>query len=95
MKYKVEDVLVKGAESLTVHSYEAGIYLVEVDIAGVPGFVVDDDERFLRFNSPNAVKETFSHATVDKAWLVEETAYEEMIGLPLQGGGQLRIPMTL
>lgn len=95
MKISIHQIKQSGAQSLIIHSYESGIYLVEAKANGDTGFVTDDSGNYKRFNSVNQVKDEFHGSNIGELWLVEESAYEEMIGLMQQDKTQLRIPLSL
>ena len=95
MKFTVDNVRQFGADSLTIHSFESGIYLVEVTRGEATGYLADTKDELLRFNSVNAIKDEFRDFPVEELWLVEETAYEEMIGLMPQEKTKLRLPLSL
>lgn len=95
MKISVQQIKQTGAQSLTIHSYESGIYLVEAESNGNTGFVTDDNGNYKRFNSVNQVKDEFHGSAIEQLWLVEESAYEEMIGLMQQDKTQLRIALSM
>lgn len=95
MKISMQQIKQSGAESLTIHSYESGIYLVEAVLNGNSGFVTDETGSYKRFSSVTQVKDEFQGTAIKELWLVEESAYEEMIGLMQQEKTQLRIPLSL
>ena len=66
---------------LNIHSYESGIYLVEVDCEESHGFIYNENNEHLRkFANVNEVKDTFNECRIKQAFLVQESAYDEMCG---------------
>lgn len=80
-------------DELTVHSYEMGLYLVEADFDGRKGFIVNDDNQPQRFHSVEQVKQSLSDCTVHSAWLVHQSAYDEMCGGPEKTDNTLKLPI--
>lgn len=93
MGFNVNDIKQHGAECLTIHSFETGIYLVEATLAQQVGFITDDAGNNLRFSSVNEVKDVFCNSAIGQYWLVAETAFDEMVGLAEGAKTQLRIPL--
>lgn len=69
-------------DELTIHSFEMGVYLVEVVFDSRKGFVVDNDNRPQQFHSVEEVKQALTECTVRQAFLVHQSAYDEMCGGP-------------
>ena len=69
-------------DQLTIHSLEMGIYLVEVDFDSRKGFIVDGDNRPQQFHSVEEVKLAFDECVVREAFLIHQSAYDEMCGGP-------------
>lgn len=80
-------------DELTVHSYEMGLYLVEADFDGRKGFIVNDDNQPQRFHSVEQVKQSLSGCNVRQAWLVHQSAYDEMCGGPEKTDNTLKLPL--
>ena len=80
-------------DELVVHSYEMGVYLVEADYDGRRGFLVNDDNHPQRFQSVEQVKQSLSDCTVRQAWLVHQSAYDEMFGGPEKTDNTLKVPL--
>ncbi len=78
-------------DELTIHSYEMGVYLVEADFDGRKGFIINEDNQPQRFHSVEQVKRALSDCTVRKAWLVHQSAYDEMCGGPEKIDNTLRL----
>lgn len=82
-------------DELVVHSYEMGLYLVEADYDGRRGFLVNDENHPHRFQSVEQVKQSLSSCTVHQAWLVHQSAYDEMCGGPEKADNTLLVPLWL
>jgi len=80
-------------DELTVHSYEMGLYLVEADFDDRKGFIVNDDNLPQHFHSVEQVKQSLSSCTVRQAWLVHQSAYDEMCGGPEKTDNTLKLPI--
>lgn len=80
-------------DELVVYSYEMGVYLVEADYDGRRGFLVNDDNHPQRFQSVEQVKQSLSDCTVRQAWLVHQSAYDEMCGGPEKTDNTLKVPL--
>lgn len=85
-----QDVVIN---ELVIYSVEMGIYLVQVNYDDRISFLVDADNRPQRFLSVEQVKQSLAEATVKKAWLQHQSAYDEMIGGPEKVDNSLRIPV--
>lgn len=80
---------------LTVHSFEMGVYLAEVDFDGRKGFIVNDNNKPQQFPSVDAVKQALDRCTVYKAYLVHQSAYDEMCGGPEKVDNTLKVPLLV
>lgn len=69
-------------DEVTIHSFEMGKYLVEVVFDCRKGFIVDDNNRPQQFNSVEEVKQALTECVVRQAFLVHQSAYDEMCGGP-------------
>ena len=85
-----QDVVI---HELVIYSVEMGIYLAQVNYDDRVGFLVDEESRPQRFLSVEQVKQSLAEATVKKAWLQHQSAYDEMIGGPEKVDNSLRIPV--
>jgi hypothetical protein len=80
-------------EKLRILSFEMNIYLVDVELEEYRGLVRDDKDNPQRFHSVTQIKELFSECTVEKAELVHESPYDEMIGNPPRATNQMVLPI--
>ena len=68
---------------LRLCSFESGIYLVELEIDEQTYLVKDEQGKVLSFRSALDAKKPFKQLDVTRAELVQESAYDEMIGQPV------------
>jgi hypothetical protein len=82
MAHKLEHLNFNDVEinQLTIHSFEMGVYLAEVDFDGRNEFIVGADNRPRSFSSVGQVQQELSNARIKSAVLVHQSAYDEMIG---------------
>lgn len=71
---------------LRLRSLDPALYRVEVDVAGTTLVVVDDAGHPLRFRSALDAKRGFRGLDVRRAVLVQQSAYDEMVGQPVRSG---------
>ncbi len=83
MAHKLEHLNFDDVEinQLTIHSFEMGVYLAEVDFDGRNEFIVSSDNRPKSFRSVGQVQAELSRARIKSTILVHQSAYDEMIGL--------------
>lgn len=72
-----------------------GKYLAEVDFDGRKGFIVDDNNKPRQFPSIDALKDALHSCTVHKAYLVHQSAYDEMCGASEKVDNTLKVPLVL
>jgi len=80
-------------DELIIYSFEMGIYLVQVKYDERVGFLVDTENRPLRFLSVEQAKQSLAEARVKQTWLQHQSAYDEMIGGPEKVDNSLRVPV--
>ncbi|WP_333607215.1 DUF6482 family protein [Arsukibacterium sp.] len=80
-------------DELTIHSFEMGVYLAEADYDGRKAFLVDDTNRPQQFHSVEEVKQALSACVIRKAFLVHQSAYDEMCGSPEKVDNTLKVPL--
>ena len=82
---------------LRIRSIDPELYIVEVEFDGQCLRVTDEDGEPLSFRGVPAAKQPFSSLTIREAFLVHESAYDEMVGQPTGGDGgnlmQVRIAL--
>lgn len=78
---------------LVIHSFEMGVYLAEADYDGRTAFLVDDDNKPQQFHSIDEVKLALDRCTIYQAYLVHQSAYDEMCGGADKGDNTLKVPI--
>jgi len=85
-----QDVVI---DKLTVHSFEMGLYLAEVEFDGRNGYIVGENNRPRPFYSVSQIKQQLAPATIKEAFLVHSSAYDEMIGQGDKVDNRLIVPI--
>jgi hypothetical protein len=80
---------------LTIHSLEMGTYLAEADYDGHKAFLSDDNHKPLQFHSVGEVKQALGRCTINKAYLVHQSAYDEMCGSQEKVDNTLKVQLFL
>ena len=80
---------------LTVHSFEMGVYLAEADYDGRKAFLVNADNKPQQFLSIEQVKGALDRCTIYTAYLVHQSAYDEMCGGPEKVDNTLKVPLHI
>ena len=95
MAHKLEHLNFNDVEinQLTIHSFEMGVYLAEVDFDGRNEFIVGPDNRPRSFSSVGQVQQQLSNARIKTSVLVHQSAYDEMIGLTDKSDNKLIVPL--
>ena len=78
---------------LTIHSYEMGVYLAEADYDGRKAFLMNDDNKPEKFASVEQVMQALERCTIYKAYLVHQSAYDEMCGGAEKVDNTLKVPL--
>ena len=71
-------------EVLRLRSYDPDLYLVELVIDDKTYLVKDEEGKVLSFRSVLAAKKPFKGLKIARAELVQQSAYDEMIGQPFR-----------
>ena len=82
-------------EYLEVQSFEVNVYLVKLTIADESGFVYDKNDNIMRFHSSQHIRDSFATCVVDKAVMVHDSPYEEMIGNPPKSNEAMAMPFSM
>ncbi|WP_018694080.1 DUF6482 family protein [Algicola sagamiensis] len=82
-------------QAMNIHSHEQGIYLVEIDYNDEKGFVANDMGELIQYHSVEEVKDAFNLCRVKEAFLVHQSAYDEMIGASDKSDNTLMVPVKL
>ncbi|MBF7074474.1 NADH-quinone reductase [Glaciecola sp. MH2013] len=82
-------------EKLEVQSFEMNVYLVRVQIEGQAGFVTDKKGSPMRFHNSQMVRDMFEHCEVQKAVMLHDSPYDEMIGNPMKASDLTEMPFSM
>lgn len=69
-------------QRLILQSFENGLYLTEVEMADGRFAVCDTSGLPLKFRSQLEAKKSFKGLGITDTWLVQQSPYNEMIGMP-------------
>lgn len=96
MKFTLESLRQKEAalDEITIHSYDMGLYLVELTIGANKGLLCEKSGRPVRFKSVEHVKNGMSGLLAAKVQLKHKSAFDEMIGNPDSAKQPLAIPLS-
>jgi hypothetical protein len=79
---------------VAIRSTELSLYLAEIELDGKPHIICDDDETPLRTVNLVAMRERLQGLDMQSLVLVQDSAYDEMIGQPArEGGNRLEVPL--
>ena len=78
-----------------VSGCKQNLFLAEADYDGRCGFLVDDLNKPQRFNSVEQVKLALDRCTIYNAYLVHQSAYDEMCGGAEKVDNTLKVPLVL
>lgn len=95
MKITLSALKQRGSlRKLAIRSTDLSLYLAEIELDGIRHLVCDDDERPLRTANLVSMREKLAVLEVEQLVLVQESAYDEMIGQPLrEGSNRLEVPL--
>ena len=79
----IESFRSKQIDKLYVHAIDMCIYLAEVEVEGVRIYIKNEQGQVARFSSRSEILDKFEDVAVLEAWLVHRSAYDEMIGGPI------------
>ncbi len=82
-------------DELIVHSFEMGVYLAEVLYDGRRAFLVDDDNKPQQFHSVEQVKLALGRCSIYQAYLLHQSAYDEMCGGTEKEDNTLKVPLFM
>ncbi|WP_163132687.1 DUF6482 family protein [Agarivorans sp. Alg241-V36] len=78
---------------LIINSHEGDIYLVNEQQHNFQRVLCDSNHHPLRFASISSIKQHYQEQAIDKVWLVQHSAYDEMCGL--QSANQpMKMPLS-
>jgi hypothetical protein len=85
MKISLNDLLHFGGDyDLTIRSLDLALYQAEVELAGRTRLLCDGSGKPLRFRTLQAAREALAPLAARSLQLVQQSAYDEMIGQPLR-----------
>ncbi|UPW16699.1 DUF6482 family protein [Agarivorans sp. TSD2052] len=67
---------------LIINSHEGDIYLVCEQAPDVRAVTDYPYKHTKRFSSLSSIKQHYQQQSIDKVWLIQHSAYDEMCGLP-------------
>ncbi|KMT66640.1 DUF6482 family protein [Catenovulum maritimum] len=99
MQHALKSLTLNGADSISVHSFESGIYLLEamrIDSSGNEnsGYVIGNSGHILKCKSLTQVKSILTKIDCNNIWLEAETAYDEMCGLAEKPDTHMKIKIS-
>ena len=80
---------------LEVHSFEMNVYLVSITVGIQSGMIYDKSDKPKRFHSAGQIRQTFQEYQVEKAVMVHDTPYDEMIGNPPKAKHSAALPFSM
>ena len=78
-------------DKLYIHAIDMCIYLAEVDSGGCRAYIKNDVGQIARFSSRSEILDKFENYAVAEAWLVHRSAYDEMVGGPINCQNELNV----
>ena len=83
MRIRLKDLQQTGGEyQLTIRSLDLSLYQLEVTLAGESRLLRDELGNPLRFRTLEAAREALAPLEASSLHLVQQSAYDEMIGQP-------------
>lgn len=79
---------------LEVQSFEMNVYLVKLHVGNQSGMLYSCNS-LMRFHSTQQVRDAFETVKVEKAVMIHESAYDEMIGNPAKVQESMAIPFSM
>jgi hypothetical protein len=81
--------------TLEVQSFEMNVYLVKLFTKDAEGFVYDSQNKPMRFNNSQQIRDAFEFCEVVSAVMVHDSPYDEMIGNPNKAEPSMRMPFSM
>jgi len=96
-KFNIAEIQQKpiDIQKLEVQSFEMNVYLVKLYAGTREGFVYDKNDRPMRFNNSQQIRDTFEHCEVAEAVMVHDSPYDEMIGNPNKPEPSMAMPFSM
>lgn len=84
-----------GEYDITIRSLDLALYQAEVELAGRTRLLCDEVGRPLRFRSLQAAREAVAPLAARSLQLIQQSAYDEMIGQPpREGSNAMAVPLA-
>jgi len=80
---------------LEVQSFEMNVYLVKLHTLEKSGFVYGKDDRPMRFNNTQQIRDAFELCDIKVAVMVHDSPYDEMIGNPNKPEQSMELPFSM
>ena len=96
-KITLNQLLDRGViDELFIHSLENCLYVVRARVGECHYKVCRSMGRSYSHRSLEAIKEDFQNADVKAMWLVQQSAYDEMVGQPgKSASNQMMVPLQV
>ncbi len=96
-KYIMSNILKQAIaiEKLEVQSFEMNVYLVKLHTVNESGFVYGDNDRPMRFNNSQQIRDAFESCSIKTAVMVHDSPYDEMIGNPNKPEQSMEMPFSM
>ncbi|MFT4655123.1 MAG: hypothetical protein ACJA0G_001950 [Kangiellaceae bacterium] len=97
MKFHMSSIVKRpiSIDKLEVQSFEMNVYLVKLHVDGDTGFVFDKNDRPMRFNNSQQIRDAFEPFDVKQAVMVHDSPYDEMIGNPNKPEKSMEMPFSM
>lgn len=97
MKFHMSSIVKRpiSIDKLEVQSFEMNVYLVKLYANGDSGFVFDKNDRPMRFNNSQQIRDAFELFDVKEAVMVHDSPYDEMIGNPNKPEKSMEMPFSM
>ena len=82
-------------DKLEVQSFEMNVYLVKLHQNDASGFVYDNNDRPMRFHSSQQIRDAFEFCEVERAVMVHDSPYDEMVGNPNKPEQAMEMPFSM
>lgn len=82
-------------EYLEVQAFEMNMYLIKLVIDGEEGMLYGKDDRPVKFNASQQIRDFFENCEVEKSAMIHDSPYDEMVGNPNKGEGGMVLPFSM
>lgn len=96
-KYSMSDIQKQAISinKLEVQSFEMNVYLVKLYQGDISGFVYDKNDRPMRFHNSQQIRDAFELCDIEKAVMVHDSPYDEMVGNPNKPEKSMEMPFSM